>query len=565
MKSVMTHQFSQAPVALIPRSKFDRSCGYKTCFDSGYLIPFFFDEVLPGDTFDVNATIFARLSTPCVPIMDNIFIDTHFFFVPNRLVWEHWANFCGEQDNPDDSTDYVTPYVSVPSSGYEIGSIFDYFGLPVEKSGYQSNGRNNLSPVAFYFRAYNLIWNEWYRDENLQDRVTVNKGDGEDDYSLYTLLKRGKRHDYFTSCLPFPQKNGGVEVSLGGTAPVYGYEDDVMKLREQSHNGRLGDELDPIDPTDPEGTTTSSDKYVSLYSISSKANQAQAYLYTSDSDSMSSGSYNLLSKYRANQYDLNSGLYADLSDVSAITINSLRQAVALQQYYETDARGGTRYTEKIRAHFGVISPDGRLQRPEYLGGSTNRMNINPVAQTSSTDETSPQGNLAGYGVASSTNNGFVKSFTEHGVIIGLVSVRCDLTYQQGLDRMYSRKSITDYYWPAFAHIGEQSVLNKEIYAAGTTADDEVFGYQERYAEYRYKQSLITGKFRSQCSESLDVWHLSQYFENRPELNSEFIEENPPLERVLAVQDEPQILFDSYIRNYCIRPMPLYGIPGLKKL
>lgn len=553
MRSVMTHQFSQAPTVDAPRSKFDRSCGYKTTFNAGYLIPFFCDEVLPGDTFDVDATIFARLATPITPVMDNIFVDTFFFFVPNRLLWDHFVNFMGEQDNPNDSTDYLCPIIKAPAGGFEVGTFFDYIGIPT--------GVSNIWINAFIPRGYNKVFNDWFRDENLQNSVPMNKGDGPDNPNDYTLLRRGKRYDYFTSCLPWPQKGPAVDLPLGTTAPVTimpstksgGYDALVIGNGKSAWSFGAG------------SNNTSGQANTNALYISSIADVG---FHPGTNIPITPASFAMIGDNLNKSFRYMDGLtgVADLSTATAATINSLRQAFQLQKYYEKDARGGTRYIEKILSHFGVRSPDGRLQRSEYLGGSSRRLNITQVPQTSASSSESPLGSLAGYGVYASSGNGFVKSFTEHGVIIGLVNVRCDLTYQQGIDRMFSRRTITDFYWPSFAHLGEQSVLNKEIYATGTSTDDEVFGYQERYAEYRYKPSKITGQFRSNYKESLDVWHLSQYFENLPRLNSEFIEDNPPLDRVLAVQSEnteyPQILFDSYIRNICIRPMPVYSVPGL---
>lgn len=518
MKSSNQHLFSQIPRADIQRSSFNRSHGYKTTLDSGYLVPFFVDEVLPGDTFNLKATLFGRLATPAVPFMDNMYLETFFFFVPNRLVWDNWQKFNGEQKNPGDSTDFLIP--TLEAGKHEVGSIADYFGIPTGVSLDKIN--------ALPFRAYNLIYNEWFRDENLQDSLEVPTGDGPDPINKYNLVRRGKRHDYFTSCLPWPQKGPGVELPLGSTANL---------------NGTL---------SVPGGSYT--------LNVNTDGN---ALSHNPNWTWQSGSSVNPTITVPTNRIDMSkSGVTVDLSSATAITINSLRQAFQLQKLYERDARGGTRYTEILRAHFGVISPDARLQRPEYLGGSSTRININPVQQTSATDTTSPQGNLAAYGVLGDKVNGFMKSFVEHGYIIGLVNVRADLTYQQGLNRMWSRQTRFDYYWPALAHLGEQAVLNKEIYAQGTSKDDEVFGYQERWAEYRYFPSQITGKFRSTYAQSLDVWHLAQEFAELPKLNSEFIMDNPPVARVLAVQNEPQILLDCYFSLSCVRPMPIYSVPGL---
>lgn len=518
--SVMKHTFSQVPKADIPRSTFDRSHGYKTTFDAGYLVPFYVDEALPGDTFNVKATALARLATPIFPIMDNMFMDTHFFSVPIRLVWDNWQKFNGEQKNPGDSTDFVIPQLTNATSAFLPNSLEDYFGLPV--------GVQNLSVSALWHRAYNLIWNEWYRDQNLQDSVDVPTGDGPDLHASgqYNLLRRGKRHDYFTSCLPWPQKGEAVNIPLGGMAPI-AYENIT--------------------------NTGAADGKFANAQVGSGGNGG--FFYTSTFGT--AGTTVPVSS--------ESGLYADLTEATAATINSLRQAFAIQRIFERDARGGTRYTELIKSHFGVTSPDARLQRPEYLGGGSTPINVSPVPQTSPTGSyaDTPQGNLAAMGVANVHNNGFTTSFTEHCLIIGLVSVRADLTYQQGLNRMWSRKTRFDFYWPALSHIGEQAVLQKEIYCDGVPAnDDKVFGYQERYAEYRYKPSMITGEFRSSFAQSLDAWHLSQDFATAPVLDAAFIEENPPVDRVIAVTTEPHFLFDSYIVAKCARPMPVYGVPGL---
>nr|DAE46625.1 MAG TPA: major capsid protein [Microviridae sp.] len=545
MKSVMKHLFSQIPKAQISRSVFDRSHGWKSTFDSGYLVPFLVDEVLPGDSYKVKFNFLARLSTPIVPIMDNLFLDTFYFFVPYRLLWKHWEEFNGEQKYPGASTDYLVPQTTAPADkGFDVGSLEDYFGLPTGVKGIKAN--------ELAARAYALVWNEWFRDENLQNPINlstyaeISTASGLDDVGLgdagfigqHKLLRRGKRHDYFTSALPWPQKGPGVEIGLAGNAPISG------TVPVNLYGLNFGD-ADGID-----------NRFNNLVGVNASLSPSQRNNNSTPVGVVSQGSS-----------DLTFTGTADLSLTSAATINSLRQAFQLQKLYERDARGGTRYTEILRSHFGVISPDSRLQRPEYLGGSESPVIINPVVQNSATGATgaeTPQGNLAAYGLASSTSakHGFTKSFVEHGIILGLLNVRADLTYQQGIPRMFSRRTRFDFYWPVLAHLGEQAILNKEIYAQGTSADEDVFGYQERYAEYRYFPSMITGKLRSTDPQSLDVWHLSQKFDSLPTLSAQFIQDNPPVSRILAVQNESQFIIDSYIEMKCARPMPVYGVPGL---
>lgn len=567
-----SNHFSQIPNSPIQRSVFDRSHDYKTTLDSGYLIPFFVDEVLPGDTFKLRVNAFVRMNTLIAPFMDNVFMDTFFFFVPNRLVWDNWQKFCGEQKNPGDSTDFLIPSLSGTNT-FNNGSIFDYMGLPTGVSLDPANTPINALP----FRAYNLIYNEWFRDENLIDSITVLTNDGPDPISNYTLRKRAKRHDYFTSALPWPQKGPSVDVGLTGNAPVVGFgKDQRWNLSSNdSYSGTQAVLGNPVDVQDNIGLQVFTNREMfstaMMIPIMQETNQSGRWANIGNQDQSNGDNINPTRAIRGDGFYFPNAIlqntsgvqpYADLSGVSAITINDLRQAFQIQKFYEKWARGGSRYTETLRVMFNVISPDARLQRPEYLGGTHSRVNVVPTAQTSSTDTVSPQSNLSAFGVLGDSAHGFNKSFVEHGYVIGLVCLRADITYQQGLNRMWSRRQLFDFYWPTLAHLGEQVVYNKEIYAQGTADDNGVFGYQERYAEYRYKPSMITGKLRSTDAQTLDVWHLAQKFDTLPKLNQDFIEENPPINRVIAVQNEPQFFADFWFDLKTSRPMPVYSVPGL---
>ncbi len=526
-KSVMSHRFDTTPRADIPRSSFDRSHGYKTTFDAGYLIPFYADEALPGDTFNLKVTAFARLATPIKPIMDNMFMETFFFSVPIRQIWENWEKFNGEQELPGDSTDFTVPTVGFIPNAHR-GTIYDYMGLPTHSAGV-------LTVNSLHFRAYNHIFNNWFRNQNLVNSAFVQKDDGPDEPADYFIRRRMKRPDYFTSALPFPQKGDLVTLNIGGQAPIEG-----IGIRDVSNFTAVD-----FDMNETDGNTDHYDFAADFGEVNASDIQIKGESVNGDPL-----------------------IYANLAEATGITVNDLRQSFQIQKLLERDARSGTRYPEIIKSHFGVTDPQMLvLQRPEFLGGGSSRVNISPVQQTSQTDpsgpDMSPQGNLAAFGTVTLNNHGFTKSFTEHCVLIGIVNVRADLTYQEGVNRMWSRQTRFDYYWPVFAGLGEQAILNQEIYLRGITVDDEeTFGYQERYAEYRYKPSLITGKFKSDDPETLDIWHLSEQFDSTPVLGTAFIEDDPPIDRIIAVPDEPHFLFDSYIKLRCARPMPLYGVPGL---
>lgn len=508
------HSFAQIPSVNMSRSQFDRSFAVKDTMYFDVLHPIFIDEILPGDTCNVSLNHFARLATQKVPIMDNLYIDFYFFFVPNRLVWDNWEKFNGAQDDPGDSTDFLIPIIEMNGTTNQVGSIYDKMGIPTEIADLEIN--------ALPFRAYNLIWNSWFRSQDLQNSLTVLKDNGPDPIGGYILQKSAKAHDYFTSCLPEPQKGPAVDIPLGTTAPVLRTSNAPANLYKQA------------------GTNTD---------------------VTNAAASFTSGILN--NAAQNSSFDPNGGLYTDLSTATGATINQLREAFSIQSIYELDARGGTRYVEILLAHFNVISPDFRLQRPEYLGGGRSKINVHPVPQTAPTSGANAQAQLAAFGTSSSSGSsiGFTKSFVEHGYVIGLARPRADITYQQGLNRMWSRQTRFDFFWPKLQEIGEQAVLYREIYAQGTVDDEGVFGYQERYAEYRYKPSEIRGEFRSSFTTSLDMWHMAEEFGTKPELNDAFIKSNTPIERAITITNSPPLLFDAWFQYTHARPMLTYSVPS----
>ena len=515
MKSVMDHSFAKAPTVTTPRSVFNRSHGFKSTFDAGYLVPIFNDLAIPGDSMQLNVTGFGRLSTPTYPIMDNMIMDTFFFAVPIRLIWDNFKKQMGEQVDPGDSISYACPQISLNNISNE--TLYDYFGMPTKVgAAYTVNN--------FLGRAYNLIYNDWFRDQNLQDSLVVDKDDGPDNIADYELVRRNKRHDYFTSCLPQLQKGDAVQLALGTTAPIYGASMDFDGVEDNANR-------------------------VNVYDALQSASGALKGL-------AADGTY----VYGAASGQGTGALFTDLEGATASTVNELRQAIQIQRLLEKDMRSGTRYIEIIKSHYGITSDDARHQRPEYLGGGSTPVNISPVARTDS----SP-GALGAVGTMQFRGHGFSKSFTEHCIVIGLANIRADLTYQEGIERWHDIQTRYDWYWPSLAHLGEMSVLNREIYidaaTIGAGTDDDVFGYQERYADLKYKPSKITGKLRSNDAATLDAWHLGIEFGSTPTLDDTFMQENPPIDRVIVTPTEPHFIYDSYLNYRHTRPIPVYSEPG----
>ena len=537
-KSGNKSAFSFGQVTDMPRARsvFNRSHAYKTTMDGGYLVPVLVEDIYPGDSINLRINTFMRMATPLHAVMDNLIMTCHVFFTPWRIVWDDFEAFMGEREDPDDDpTTYVLPKITAPAAGWTVGTMADYFGLPIGKQ---------VTVQSLPFRCMNKIWNDWYRAEQLQDSVPVKNGSPGPDYTGdFPLKRRGKRHDYITASLPYPQLGPAVTLPLGTTAPLVG---------------------NPLN-TGSDGPTFQKNGIGYLEVDTAGGNDVVKF-----PPATSSGDIKWADPKIATDLAL-AGIggvmpYADLQGASSATVNEWREAVAIQQLYEREARsGGMRYQEIIRSAFQVVAQDYRLQRPEYIGGFTAPINVNPVPQTSES-ATTPQANISAYVTSSHQSNSIVKSFVEHGSLIAIVNVRAALTYQQRIDKWFKKSTKYDFMWPELHHIGEQAVKNYEVFSDGSAEDDEVWGYQERYSEMRTALSKVTGLFRSESNSGLDSWHLALDFgDTRPQLNDTFIEDNPPVSRVIAVPSEPEFLFDAWFDFKHIRPLPVYGTPGLRRL
>ena len=518
--SKQTGRFSSVPPTRVPRSAFDASYSHKTTIDEGYLYPLHTEEIMPGDTVVMQPSFFVRMATPIKPYMDGLHFDWQAFFVPFRMVWTNFVRMMGEKPQPSDHNDYLVPIMTAPPTvGFAAQTLSDYLGIPT--------GRPGLEVTSLYHRAYNLCVREWYRDENLQDPPVVDLDDGPDDPADYVLAYRGKRKDYFTGALPFAQKGEAVELPLGTSAPIVPDSSGYMSVKGDTNAGQAVTRLTG-DLSNNVGLTTGTDGELQW---------------------------------------IETGLEADLSAATAATINQMRTAVSLQRLFETDARGGTRYVEMVLAHFGVQSDDLRHLRPQLLATGSLPITPSEVPKTTQ-DGTDPQGNLAAFATGTQVGRKFTSSFKEHGVILLLGSVRADMTYQQGLDKRFTRRSRFEFFHPELANIGEDIVESRELYADGTgdpdlrTGDYAVWGYQPRYESYRHRRNMVTGVFRSNHPLSLDVWHFAYDFASRPVLNSDFIKEQPPVRRAIVTVSEPAFLVDAFFKTTMIRPMPMFGTPGL---
>lgn len=531
--------YAQVPHAEIRRAKFQRDFNLLTTMNEGDLVPIYLDEVLPADTFKINLNALVRMATPLYPVMDNAYMDFYFFFVPARLLWKHFQNLMGQNDNTfwAEKTEYTTPVTTAPEGGWNVGTLADYFGIPTGISGLKVN--------SLPFRAYAKVWNEWFRDENLQQPVTqsmddttttgVNTGTNLSDAEAGGMpLKVCKYKDYFTSCLPSPQKAAEpVTIPLTGNAPIKGYKDE-----------------DRTNPVTGEAST--------FYSIGPAETGEKVQVGQIGADKQG------LAMYWGKNGSL-TYLGAELGNITGATINELRQAIAVQHIFERDARTGTRYKEILKGAWGVTSPDARLDRSEYIGGHRMPINVNQVIQTSSTDSTSPQGNTGAYSMTTLSRNMCTYSATEHGYVLGLAAIRVDHSYQQGLSRLWTRNTRFSYYDPMLANLGEQAVLNQEIYAQGKPQDEEVFGYQEAWADYRYRTNMVTSEMRSTYAQTLDAWHYADKYGALPTLSSSWIKEGTEnIDRTLAVQssNSHQFICNFYYEQAWTRPMPIYSVPGI---